>query len=186
MQLIIDQIWGRIGIGQTPPDFRLEISDPKLNLDIKCPVLTVKHDRVELSIDAKACREDLHQYEPLDFSRYYAERAWEKVIAAIARFAGEGDRLGAIETGEVDVIANIARENSLESDVDLELVAAHLPSIKFRIIKGDKDFQEGRVAVDLEYGRARVNLVWGHVSTYMRQPPELRIRAVGSLLDTRG
>ncbi|HHW41313.1 MAG TPA: hypothetical protein GXX19_09235 [Syntrophomonadaceae bacterium] len=186
MRLLIDQVWGRIGIKQANPLLQLYISDPRLKLSIKPPVLTVAQDRVELSIDATACRADVNQYDPIEFIRVCAARARGVVEEAIARIAEEGDVVAAVENGNPDAIADLARENGLDREVDVELVPGHLPDIDFRIVKGSRDFKEGRVAVELVPGNVKVDLREGTVRIYFRQPPELHIYAVGSQIDLHG
>lgn len=180
MQLRIDQVWGRVGIKQTPPFLHLSIFEPRLDLDIKPPVLIVEHDRVELSIDAKACRADVHQYDLLDFARMYAAQAERVCAEGVARAAEEGDRLAAIESGEKDAIAAIAWENSMDDELILEAVPAHLPEIKFQIIKGKGRFEPGSVDVRLQPGRVELELERGAVSIFWRQHPELHIWVTGS------
>ncbi|MGB9792735.1 MAG: DUF6470 family protein [Thermacetogeniaceae bacterium] len=186
VRLLIDEVWGRIGISQTFPFLRLEIADPKLKLRIEPPLLAVTPDRVELSIDATACRADLNQYDPPAFARVYAERAREIVEEAIAQIAEEGDLIGAIEMSDPGVFAELAREKGMDPDVDVELVPRHLPDIDVRIIKGSSSFKQGRVAVELSPGSVGVELQEGVVRSYLRQPPELHIYAVGSLVDVYG
>lgn len=186
MRLLIDQVWARIGIEQTPPVLQLHISDPKLNLSIKPPVLMVKQDRVELSIDATACRADVNQYDPPEFVRVYAARSRKVVEEAIARMAEEGDVLAAVENGNPDAIAELARENGLDREIDVELVPGHLPDIDVRIIRGSKNFEQGKVTVELTPGHVGLDLKQGTVRVYFRQRPELDIHAVGSHINMRG
>lgn len=186
MRLLIDQVWGRIGLHQQSPFLRLEISDPPLKLYIEPPVLTVKPDRVELKIDARECRADLNMYDLTEFAQKYAEQAKGDVAQAIAATAAEGDRLAAIENGEENVFANVARENSTGPEVSVELVPANLPRIEFQVIPGQNNFQEGFVRVEKGIGETRVELEEGNVDVYLRQHPELRITAVGSLVDLFG
>lgn len=183
VRLLIDQVWGRIAIRQSLPFLRLKITEPRLKLKIESPHLAVTPDRVELSIDATACRADLNQYAPPAFARVYAERAREIVGEAIARIAEEGDLVAAIETADPSVFAELAREKGMEADVDVELMPRHLPEIDVRVIKGSSSFQRGRVAVELFSGSVEVELQQGVVRTYLRQPPELHVYAVGSLID---
>jgi len=75
MRLIIDQVFGRLGSRQENPFLRINLLKPQMNLQIEDPVLTVTHDRVQLSIDNRDFLADLHMYEPLQFSREYAAQA---------------------------------------------------------------------------------------------------------------
>lgn len=183
VRLLVDQVWGRIGIRQSLPFLRLEISDPRLKLSIEPPVLTVTQDRVELSIDATACRADVNQYEPLAFTRVCAARAREIVKDAIARIAEEGDLVASIESNDSGIFADLARENGMDPEVDVELVPRHLPEIGVRIIRGNRSFCQGSVAAELAPGSVRVDLNEGCAHTYFRQYPELHIYAVGSCID---
>ncbi len=184
MRLSIDQVWGRLGIEQSRPFLRLDVKNPSLRLEIEHPVLKVKPGRVELKIDSRECRADLQMYDPEEFARVYAARAKRRVLEHIADTASQGDRLAAVESGERDAIAAIAWENSFDPELSVELVPAHLPKIEFRVISGEREFQEGRVLVQLEKGEVRGRLEAGVVRGYLRRAPELHIRAVGSLLDT--
>lgn len=186
MRLLIDQVWGRVGVDQTSPFLHLDIKTPFLKLQIDPPVLRINSSRVELEIDNREFRADLNMYDVVEFAGEYAARARMRVLAEIADIAAQGDRLAAIESGEKDGFANIARENSFDPEVDVELVPAHLPCVEFRVINGYREFREGHVRVKLETGNVQMHLEPGVVRVYLRQVPELHIRAVGSLLDTFG
>ncbi|MDH7577270.1 MAG: DUF6470 family protein [Bacillota bacterium] len=185
MQLRIEQVWGQIGVRQTPPSIELTISDPKLDIKTQLPVLTFKPDRLELSIDAKPCREDLQIFDVLAFSRFYASQASMKLNEAVAQTAAEGDRLASIENGEANVIADIAWENSLGEECEVALAPVRLPDISFRVIEGERSFRGGYVKVRFEPGEMRVKLHPGAVRVFLRRPPELHIHAVGSPLDVQ-
>jgi len=182
LRIVIDQVFGKLGLVQTPPLLRLEHTYPQLDLRIHDPVLTVKPDQVELSIDYKECWADLNMYEPVEFSRVNTYRTRQKILKAIAEMADEGDRLAALERGEADALAAIAREKGLEQ-VDVQLAHLSLPQIEAQIIKGEKYFQKGNVQLELIPGDVRVKLQKGSVRMYLEQYPKLHIRTIGEHLN---
>lgn len=178
VRLRVDQVWGRIGLAQTFPSLKLSVSQPALDLEVRMPKLELTPDRVELSLDYEACRADLNMYDAPDFARVQAARAREIVAEAVARAAAEGDRLAAIETGEQDAIAEIARERALEERVEVELASRHLPEISSRVVKGEKSFVPGGVEVGFLPGQVKTEFEWGRVRVYWLRMPQIRIEAV--------
>lgn len=182
LRIEIDQVFGKLGLVQTPPLLRLEHTYPQLDLRIHDPVLTVKPDQVELSIDYEKCWADLNMYEPLEFSRLITDQSRQKILQAIAEMANEGDRLAALEKGEADAVAAIAREKGLEQ-VDVELAPLSLPQIEAQIIDGEKFFQKGNVQLELIPGDVQLKLQKGSVRMYLSRYPELHIRTIGEHLN---
>ena len=142
----------------------------------------VKHDRVEFSINNREFLADLNMYEPVEFTKKYAARARVTAGDATEEMAAEGDRLGTLEDG-ADVFAAIAYEKGLAADVDLQLAPLSPPRIQFRVVKGERSFQDGRVQVQFIPGQTRVDLKVGSARMYLRQHPELHIRATGERLN---
>ncbi|MFY9273018.1 MAG: DUF6470 family protein [Thermacetogeniaceae bacterium] len=182
LRIEIDQVFGKLGLVQTIPFLRLEHTYPQIKLRIDDPVLTVKLDQVELSIDYEECWADLNMYKPLEFSRVNAYQAREKTQKEIAQIASEGDRLAALESGEVDAMAAIAREKGMEQ-VDFELAHLSLPQIKAQVIEGEKFFQKGNVQLEHTPGDVRLKLQKGSVRMYLSRYPELHIRTIGEHLN---
>ncbi|MGB4044037.1 MAG: DUF6470 family protein, partial [Thermacetogeniaceae bacterium] len=87
LRIEIDQVFGKLGLVQTSPFLRLEFTYPQIKLRIDDPVLTVKPDQLELSIDYEECWADLNMYKPLEFSRVNAYQAREKTQKEIAQIA---------------------------------------------------------------------------------------------------
>ena len=182
LRIEIDQVFGKLGLVQTIPFLRLEHTYPQIKLRIDDPVLTVKLDQVELSIDYEECWADLNMYKPVEFSRVNTDRARQKILKAIAEMADEGDRLAALERGEVDAMAAIAREKGMEQ-VDFELAHLSLPQIEAQLIEGEKFFQKGNVQLELIAGDVRLKLQKGSVRMYLSRYPELHIRTIGEHLN---
>ncbi len=185
MRIAIEQVFGRLGIEQTNPLLRLDINHPQISLNIKEPILTVRTDQLELSIDYEACWADLNMYKPLEFSRANTYQAREKTLKEIAQIALEGDRLAALENGEVDALAAIAREKGVEQ-VDVSLAHLSLPLIDAQVIEGKNTFQEGNVQLELTSGDVGLRLQKGSVRMYLSQHPELHIRTIGEHLNVIG
>lgn len=182
MRIIIDQVFGMLGSHQTNPFLRIDVSHPQMKLHIEDPVLIVKHDRSELTINNREFLADLNMYEPLAFTREYAARAKGIVRDAIAEMADQGDRLGALESG-ADVFAAIAWEKGLDPAVDIQLAPLSLPRIQFWVVKGERSFQEGCVQVQLTPGQTQVDLEVGSARMYLRQNPELHVHTTGERLN---
>lgn len=182
LRIEIDQVFAKLGLVQTTPFLRFENTYPQIKLRIDDPVLTVKPDQLELSIDYEECWADLNMYKPLEFSRVNTDWARQKILKAIAEMADEGDRLAALESGEVNPIAAIAREKGLEQ-VDVELAHLSLPRIETQVIEGEKSFQKGNVQLELIAGDVRLKLQKGSVRMYLIRYPELHIRTVGEHLN---
>lgn len=183
MGLIIDQVFGRLCSHQTSPFLRIDVLHPKMKLHIKDPILMVKHDRIELSINNREFLADLNMYEPLAFSRRCAARAEAIAGESTAEMAAEGDRLGNLESG-ADLLADIAWEKGIATDdIDLELVPLSPPRIQFRVVKGERKFDEGHVQVQHVPGQTQVDLEFGSARMYLSQNPELHIRISGERLN---
>ncbi|NPV27621.1 MAG: hypothetical protein HPY81_09345 [Firmicutes bacterium] len=186
MLLRIDQIWGRLGLELTAPFLQIAVTHHRFAVNHTQPVLSVRPDRLELDIDTTAAREDLGLYDPNRFWHAWAAQGAAVAVEATAKIAEEGDRLAAIETGETDAIANIARENTTPDDeFDVGLVPQHPPEIRWREVPGEQHYAPGEVTVDLKPGCVDVELRRGVVRGYLRQPPVLEIRYVGGNVDVR-
>jgi len=177
-RLWIDQVWGKVGLDLTFPVLKLSISQPVFELETRMPRLELTPDRVELSVDYRACWADLKMYGPLEFGHVHAAEAKEAVVETIAQTAAEGDRLAAVEAGEMDAFAEVAREKALEGRVEVVLVPLRLPEISFRVIPGEKRFEPGGVESEFCPGQVKGELSWGRVDVFWLQEPDIRIRAV--------
>jgi len=181
--LWIDQVWGKIGLDLAFPLLKLSISQQVFELEVRMPRLELTPDRVELSVDYRACWSDLKIYGPLEFGHVHAAQAKEAVLEAIAQTAAEGDRLAAVEAGEMDAFSEIAQEKALEERVEVGLVPLHLPEISFQVIRGEKRFESGGVESEFCPGQVKGELSWGRVGVFWLEEPDIHIRAVRRRVD---
>jgi len=129
----------QVSISWQRPSFEVTHSLPKLQVASgREPVVHGERARVEiesqgpyLSLDNSATRETLGLRSNDQLRRYRLESNRGRAEQAVDKIVREGHRLGRINTGEKNAIANLAWENTAYAEpVDLTLVSLPGPDVR--------------------------------------------------------
>lgn len=185
LKLNIEQQYARLGLNISEPAVQLDIKPPEIQLSTKAAEVEIRQSQGQLKIDSYPCRYSAGFRKTGDATAELAEKGMQAALQAIAKIAGDGNRLGAIQTGETDVIAHMAAESMLEEMPDVVLAHINPPKISYQ--PGDVEFNagKGKVSLSLERGSVDLALQRGKVQGYIAQRENVRFWTTEGKYDQR-
>ncbi|KAB2953636.1 hypothetical protein F9B85_03170 [Heliorestis acidaminivorans] len=182
VQLHINQQYGKINLSIQKPEFRLSIRHPQLQLKIAEPRLQMQQSEGQLEIDQYPSRASLGLKNRTDALKDYAQAGRKAALEGAARRAQEGNALMRIEHGG-NPIASIAKNNSEDPPVDINIGYLERPNIRYR--KGELRVQanNGKVEGHFAPGQVQGQHQWGSVRAYLEQKPSIRFWTTGSVIN---
>jgi len=174
LQIRIDQQFARIGLNIQEPLLKLRTTHPKIELTTQKPELKIHSPRPKLYIDQRQCFADAGRRTPSEFTRYYADLAWQDGLQAIGEIAFEGDMLGQIEKGVT--VADIAASKMYDmADFNMTTIPKQPPKIDWDIRPVEIEVIPGRLDLKLHPGNVEKHLERGTVEVYIEQQNYLKI-----------
>lgn len=180
LRLEIDIVHAQLGLNIRRPETTLSIPKPSANVESEPPAVYVEIEFPRVAIDSREAFGDIGLKRHLRLGREQAQRAREKGLDAIARMASDGDALAAIENGVR--VAELAAERAWPEEkrvLNVTALPKQPPEITF---EGGLDIAAswGKVTTNWRNEWIGLELHWGKVRTYLRQKPDIDIRAVGN------
>lgn len=145
----------RLNINVTQPRIALETRPPSLRIEQELPRVEISIEYPTVHIDSSAPRAEIGLADIDSLARKLRDAARLRVLAAIAAWAEEGDRLREIEKG-VTVGQRVAeRQRASWPEINVAAVPRTRPEIE---VSGGLwiEVRDGRLAIDLVPGYARV------------------------------
>jgi hypothetical protein len=174
LQIRIDQQYARIGLNIQEPFLELHTTHPKVELNTQKPELKMHSLRPKLYIDQSQCFADAGRRTPSEFTRYYADLAWQAGLQAIGEIAAEGDMLGQIEKGIT--IADIAASKTYDmADFNMTTIPKQPPKIDWDIRPIEIEVIPGHLDLKYHPGTVEKHLQRGKVEVYIEQQNYLKI-----------
>lgn len=174
-----------IGINSTPT--RISIVQPRADFQIshENSKLEMHTEQVEIRIDQQQCFNESGLKDFKTLNRDHAMEGKQAVLEGIARRAGEGNRMAAIQNGG-NAFAEIAYSNSFTNHTfNMVTMPMSRPTIDF--VGGTVDIRvdEGYVDIKSKPNKPIIDVEVGDVEIFMRQKPEINIEYTGKELDVK-
>jgi len=173
----VDRQEGQLSIQQNQHPMKLNITGPKLNLQIEDAVLY---------IDQSQCFAEAGLKNHMELTRTFNAKAKQKAIQAIGRIASEGRQMADIHRGKA--IGRIAQQRSTtkEKQFNFDMIPKSRPKITVEEGRVDSALQRGTVDIQMEDYRPQIDFQPDKVEIYLRQKNSINIEYVGNHLDTYG
>lgn len=184
LDLIIHQQFGRIGL--EIKDARYNLNIPKPNMEISQPPAQISIQRTDpvLEIDYSPMLESLGYGDIEYMKQRFVQEAKADYLAGLEKSVAEGNAFAAIQN-KLSVSQIVARFNE---PGEKDLIIQPLAPIRILSQPGTLYCQAetGKVSVKAQYRDVSIDgFVFPSVRAYLEQKPELRIEAVGQILDQK-
>lgn len=176
-QIQIDQQFGQIGLNITPPDLKLRITRPDLQLDTKPADLQLSIERPEVLIDLRESFNSMGLQDPATLTKECAEKAQQTLLNGIERRVKEGEEFSDPQSPSVAKIVSASAESAIpKKELVLGLMPSAPPKISAKLgsIKGE--YAPGDINVRLRRGELNGTFAWGRVDVYLEREPYIDIR----------
>ena len=186
IDLQISRVLGKIGLEINNARYDLNISKPDLKIEQVPADIVLERTDPDIQIDYSPKLEALG-YGGIEFmNRRYAQEAISKYMNNLEKSVHIGYSLGAIEKG-LSVGEVISRAAEPEEP---EIGLVPIPDIRVIPQPGTLTYraQIGGANVDIDLEQLKVsiqNFAFPSVEVYMEQEPELRISAIGQIVDLK-
>jgi hypothetical protein len=184
IDLKIHQQFGRIGLEIKDAKYDLGIKKPNLDLTQTPARIDMRRTDPSIEIDYSPMLESLG-YGDIEYMNYkFVQEAQADYLTGLEKNVALGNTLAAIQNklslGEIIARFNEPREK--------DLMIQPLAPIRIISQPGTLHYQAelGGLSTKLEYGEVSIdNFTYPSVKAYLEQKPELRIEAVGQIVDQK-
>lgn len=184
-QIRMQQTHVKLGLSIERSEQQIRQQKADVNIRQKPPELSIRQPKGKLNIDQTQAWNDQNLKSPFKLTEDWARQGYQRVMAAIATIAREGDRMARIESGE-NAIAAIAKSKTLKPPADFNygVMPEHgSVNIRYRPQSVKYQFSRGNVELDVKSHQPKFNYIPGKMDMSIRQQNNLSIWFVGLNVD---
>lgn len=176
-------------LGMSSQKSWLEIKQPSADMQLRQPQpdLTVTKTKGKLEINQTEAFADANLKSPLRRTREAAQEAKQKLLRDLASQAAEGDRLMKIESGNKNVIPQIAKEQSepKQHQFNIGFVPESAFKVKFHYTPSEIDIKvdQNKTLVQVKPNKPIIKYHKGDMQIYVRQKPSIEFKVTGTKYD---
>ncbi len=183
-QLVINQQSTVINLRTREPEIEVERKKPSLEIRQLAGKLEIKSSSARVEVDSYPARYDLGYKNSRDISRDIAAKGQQAVMAAVARYAQNGDCLMDFQHNKA---ADIAAEEASSKPVEIGLKFKRGPVYQVTPAQNSIRYESGKTEIEVgglnELNRPYIEVNRGRVEAGIEQYADIEISVRGGVFD---